>query len=199
MFGKRNKERCRGQPWQPRAEWGEEGRRSPEPRASARSGTRGTARRTKVGDGARTRHGEGRIFPTEIAAAPFELGAGSASSFRGNFTESFARALSAAATRSARRGMSAPAHLDERRTAAPILPPNPRGPVHEFSCLHFIFQTKKQAARAGGGRREEGRRATATTTATQTSAAHVSGQNIQITTPDGQVTVTTVSDVFGVG
>ena len=29
--------------------------------------------------------------------------------------------------------------------------------------------------------------------------AHVSGQNIQITTPDGQVTVTTVSDVFGVG
>ena len=123
MFGKRNKERWRGQPWQPRAEWGEEGRRSPEPRASARSGTRDTARRTKVGDGARTRHGEGRIFPTEIAAAPFELGAGSASSFRGKFTESFARALSAAATRSARRGMSAPAHLDERRTAAPILPP----------------------------------------------------------------------------
>ena len=125
MFGKRNKERWRGQPWQPRAEWGEEGRRSPEPRASARSGTRGTARRTKVGDGARTRHGEGRIFPTEIAAAPFELGAGSASSFRGKFTESFARALSAAATRSTRRGMSAPAHLDERRTAAPILPPQP--------------------------------------------------------------------------
>ena len=194
MFGKRNKERWRGQPWQPRAEWGEEGRRSPEPRASARSGTRGTARRTKVGDGARTRHGEGRIFPTEIAAAPFELGAGSASSFRGKFTESFARALSAAATRSARRGMSAPAHLDERRTAAPILPPTL---VVQFLAwtnfrVRFSFSKRKnrQPAGEGGG---------ATTTATQTSAAHVSGQNIQITTPDGQVTVTTVSDVFGVG
>ena len=79
-------------------------------------------------------------------------------------------------------------------SAAPLLRFCPPTLVDEFSCLHFIFQTKKQLAGEGGGGR-----ARATTTATQTSAAHVSGQNIQITTPDGQVTVTTVSDVFGVG
>ena len=145
-------------------------------------------------DGARTRHGEGRIFPTEIAAAPFELGAGSASSFRGKFTESFARALSAAATRSARRGMPAPAHLDERRTAAPILPPTLESSFLRGRIFVSDFHFSKRAGSQLGGRR-----ARATTTATQRSAAHVSGQNIQITTPDGQATVTIVSDGVGVG